>query len=236
MKIRCPRSECTSVKNPGPETRPIIRNGHYFRKSDSRWLQRFRCLCCGKQFSYSTYSASYFQKKRRLTRQLFLWINSSVSQRRCAENLRVNRKTLVRRYRFLAEQGRIEHRKWLNKNYLKQPLQLVQFDDLETSEHTKCKPLSVALAIDPETRKILSFQVSQMPAKGLLAQIALRKYGYRKDERGQGWDQLMKELTPFVKPEATWVSDQNPHYSKQLLRYFPRATHQTTKGGRGSSS
>jgi hypothetical protein len=126
----------------------------------------------------------------------------------------VNRKTLVRRYRYLAQQGRIEHKKWLKQNYGRQPLQLVQFDDLETSEHTKCKPLSVALAIDPKSRKILSFQVSQMPAKGPLARIAFRKYGYRKDERDQGWDQLMKELVPFVSPTSVWSSDQNPHYRK----------------------
>ena len=45
-------------------------------------------------------------------------------------------------------------------------LDYVQFDDLETSEHTKCKPLSVALAVDPKTRKILNFKVNQMLLQG----------------------------------------------------------------------
>ena len=111
---------------------------------------------------------------------------------------------------------------------------MIQFDDLETSEHTKCKPLSVALAIDPVNRKILSFQVSQMPAKGHLARFALQKYGYRKDERAEGWDKLMKDLKPLVAETVEFKSDENPHYPKFVSRHFPDATHITVKGGRGA--
>jgi hypothetical protein len=122
------------------------------------------------------------------------------------------------------------------ENYFDSKLDQIQFDDLETAEHTKCKPLSVSLAVDPKTRKILSFQVSQMPAKGLLAHVARRKYGYRKDERPQGWNQMMKDLIPFVQPNAVWRSDQNPHYPKFLFRHHPQAVHDPKKGGRGSIS
>jgi hypothetical protein len=61
-----------------------------------------------------------------------------------------------------------------------------EFDDMETFEHTKLKPLSVTLAVQYQTRRILGFQVSQMPAKGLLAQKAFEKYGYREDKRSEG--------------------------------------------------
>jgi transposase-like protein len=236
MKIRCPSSECISSPNPSPKLKPFIRNGAFFRKSDSRYVQRYRCQICGKQFSNATFSPEYFQKKRRLTHPLSLLLNSAVTQRRCAKILQVNLKTVVRRYRYLAQQGRTSHEKWRVENYRDKKLEVIQFDDLETSEHTKCKPLSVSLAVDPETRKILSFHVSQMPAKGLLAPIALKKYGYRKDERPVGWNQMMSELVPFVSPTATWKSDQNPHYPKHLFRHHPYATHETTKGGRGSVS
>jgi transposase-like protein len=236
MKIHCPRPECISSSLSSPKTKPFIRNGAFFRKSDSRSIQRYRCQSCGKQFSNSTFTPEYFQKRRRLTRPLFLLLNSSVTQRRCAKILQVNLKTVVRRYRYLAQQGRISQEKWRAENYSDKKLQVIQFDDLETSEHTKCKPLSVSLAVDPKTRKILSFQVSQMPAKGLLAPIAFKKYGYRKDERPVGWNQMMKDLVPFVSETATWKSDQNPHYPKYLFRHHPRAMHKTTKGGRGANS
>jgi hypothetical protein len=121
----------------------------------------------------------------------------------------------------------------LNK-YRQLPLGRVQFDDLETSEHTKLKPLSVALAVDPDTRKILGIQVSRMPARGIQAKIAFRKYGIRKDERRLGWNRLFKSLVPLVKPDSEFLSDQNPHYPAVLRAYFPMARHETTPGARGA--
>jgi transposase-like protein len=243
MKINCPRPDCSSHScqshsrsDPSPKFKPFIRNGVFFRKSDSRFIQRYRCQSCGKQFSNSTFSPEYFQKKRRLSRPLTLLLNSAVTQRRCAKILNVNLKTVVRRYRYLAQQGRLSHEKWRAENYADRKLAFIQFDDLETSEHTKCKPLSVSLAIDAETRKILSFQVSQMPAKGPLASLALKKYGFRQDERPVGWDLLMKDLVAFVSETAVWRSDKNPHYPKYLYRHHPKAVHETTKGGRGAIS
>jgi hypothetical protein len=157
-----------------------------------------------------------------------------MTQRRLALHLRVNRKTVVRKIRLFAEQERVNQESFLNSTYVKKPLTQVQFDDLETSEHTKCKPLSVSLAVDPITRKILKFKVSSMPAKGLLAQISRRKYGHRKDERSIGWNELMKELKPYVHPEADWTSDENPHYPAHLKRHHPQAKHIQVKGGRGA--
>jgi hypothetical protein len=160
-------------------------------------------------------------------------MNSSFTQRRAALDLRVTRKTIVRRYRYLAHQGRIQHQLWLKKNYRDQKLKFVQFDDLETSEHTKCKPLSVCLAVDPRTYQILSFQVSAMPARGHLAKFSREKYGYRKDKRSEGWNQMLSELQPFVEAQAVWKSDDNPHYPKHLKKFFPQAIHKPSKGGRG---
>jgi hypothetical protein len=138
----------------------------------------------------------YRQKKRKVNHPLKLLLSSGVSQRRAALLLRLNRKTVVRKFRFLAEEARREHALWLVQ-FKERPLTLVQFDDLETSEHTKCKPLSVALAVEPGTRKILGFQVSQMPPKGLLAKIARRKYGPRRDRRPEGWNlELPRQYRP----------------------------------------
>jgi hypothetical protein len=98
----------------------------------------------------------------------------------------------------------------------------------------KCKPLRVALAVEPKQRKIISFQVSQMPAKGKLAQVALRKYGPRKDKRPQGWERLMEDLKPHVKQDVVFTSDQNPHYPKHVYHHYPKATHHRVLGGRGA--
>jgi hypothetical protein len=120
--------------------------------------------------------------------------------------------------------------------YTHNPAIEIQFDDLETHEHTKCKPLSVALAVDAKTRKILGFQVSRMPAKGRLSKISLKKYSPRPDERARGWRDLLSSLKSYVTQTATITTDDNPHYPKMVQLHFPKAIHVRVKGGRGSST
>ena len=232
MKPECPESECLSRKD-GPKTRAFVRRGSYFRSSDGQWIPRYSCKLCGKFFSSATAGACYRQKKRKVNPILFSAYSSGLSQRRLAKNLKLNRKTVVRKLRFLAAQARLTHSEFLAQ-LSKTPLGSVQFDDLETSEHSKCKPLSVALAVDPQSRKILSYQVSQMPAKGLLARRAILKYGPRPDQRPVGWNKMFEELTPVIASNADFLSDENPHYPRHLKRHFPDCTHRTTPGGRGS--
>ena len=233
MQINCPNNQCAFQATLATQKRTVIKYGSFFRASDSRFIRRYFCKSCGKHFSKATFHPARFQKKRRINSKLRDLLCSGVSQRRAARILHVNPKTVVRSFRFLAKQARLEHKAWTN-SYGFQPLHFIQFDDLETSEHTKCKPLSLALAVDPKTRKILSFKVNTMPAKGLLAAKARRKYGYRKDKRPKGWDELMQELVPLAHKTATFTSDENPHYSKFLKKYYPKAKHIQVKGGRGS--
>jgi hypothetical protein len=189
-----------------------------------------------RSFSQATASACFGQKKRRLNIPIERLYASGVSQRRLALVLGTNQKTVVRKIRFLAGQARQEQARWRRDLALERPLVHVQFDDLETSEHTKCKPLSVALAVDPGTRKVLSYQVSRMPAKGLLKAIALRRYGPRKDERRFGWRRMMQELEPLVSPGATFQSDENPHYPNQLRHFFPAARHERFRSRRARAA
>lgn len=159
-----------------------------------------------------------------------------MSQRRLALFFGVSRRTVVRRIRFLALKEQLRHQDFLAENYLRQPLSQIEFDDLETSEHTKCKPLSVTLAVDPKTRKVLQFQVARMPAKGRLAKLARKKYGPRCDERPEQWESFFESLTPYVKPDAVWKSDENPHYPRHLKRHHPNSQHLQTPAGGGAIS
>ena len=143
----------------------------------------------------------------------------------------MSRLTIKRKLLFLGEQSQIELDHY-NQNHA--PAQIVEFDDLETFEHSKYKPLSITLAVEYKTRRILGFQVSQMPAKGKLARLALKKYGPRRDERALGRRKLFKKLVPLISPQALIKSDENPHYPADVKRYFPKATHQRHKGQRGS--
>jgi len=236
MKRRCPNISCFK----GPKTNAdelslklIVRKGYYYRRCDRRRITRYRCKKCGTQFSSSTHDQDYQQKRRDINPQVYELMCSGISQRRLAKVLQVNKKTIVRKFRLLADRSRQEHQKW-QIQYQDSPISHIQFDDLETSVQTKCKPVSVALAVHAKTQEILGFQVSQMPAKGLLSKIALKKYGYRKDERPKGWNELFKNLKTIALPNAYFESDENPHYPKHLKRHFKQATHERYPGARGA--
>ncbi len=234
MKITCPHPHCSPGSFSDLKKRPIVRNGSFLRRSDGRRISRFYCRVCLTYFSRATQRVDCYQKKRRFNFKIYRLYNSGVSQRRLALVLKLNRKTVVRKIRFLAEEERKKQKAFLDTHYRRKPLAQIQWDDLETSEHTKCKPLSVTLAVDPETRKILHFQVASMPAKGLLAEISRRKYGFRADERPKAWELLMRELSPYVREDCEWTSDDNPHYPRVLRKHYPKAVHTHVKGGRGA--
>ena len=233
MNPNCPKRSCSLSAKTGPKSNQVIRYGSFYRSSDSRKIGRYLCKCCGGTFSRATLSPGVWQKRRRITHPLKLLLSSGVTKSRAAVLLRADPKTIARRSQFLARESRKSHSRWL-KSLEARPIVSVQFDDLETFEHTKCKPLSVALVVEPDSRKIIGFQVSRMPAKGRLAKIARKKYPKRKDQRIQGWNRLMRRLTTVIASDAEWKSDDHPFYPKLLRLNYPQATHVTVRGGRGA--
>lgn len=160
-----------------------------------------------------------------------LLYSGGVSQREIARVEKLNRKTVARRLRFL---GSLALKNFEIENSLEDQCSEIEFDDMETFEHTKLKPLSVTLAVQYKTRRILGFQASQMPAKGLLAQKSLKKYGYREDKRSEGRRRLFEDLKPLIFDRSIIRSDSNPHYVEDVKRYFPNAFHDRVLGKRGA--
>lgn len=224
MSLRCPRNPCSKH----PNRTDIRRHGQYFRSSDSKYIERWFCKQCKKTFSRATTNPCFGQKKRRINTQVRIFLESGVSMRQIARKLRIHRITVARKRNFWSKQGVVQQQVLLKK-IKPHRLRLVQFDDLETFEHTKCKPLSVSLVVSMN-RQILSFKVSQMPCKGRLAKKARKKYGPRRDCRKQGWESLFSELRSKLREDVVILSDQNPHYPSVIKRYFPKSIHRTVRG------
>jgi hypothetical protein len=229
VKQNCPH--CIA-KNGSSELRArAVRAGWFRRKSDCKWVQRFRCLDCLKYFSTATFHPCFRQKKRHFNFSIFKNLSSSVSQRRIAKNLNLNRKTVVRKFLYLG----LRCNALLDEMNRMLPKAIeVQFDEMESIEHTKCKPLSIPLAVEQRSRRILGFQMARMPAKGKLAAIALKKYGKRIDERRAARARLLEQIAPFIEKDAILKSDQNPFYPAEVKTHLPSVTHVSFKGQRGS--
>lgn len=130
---------------------------------------------------------------------------------------------------FLAAQARLAHQRYLNAL---DKLDHLIFDEMESFEHSKLKPLSIPIFVTRK-RKILAADVAQMPAKGLIAEAARKKYGYRADHRPKVVQRLLTELKRHVSEDLQVLSDQNPKYPVWIKTQFPNATHEATKGRRG---
>jgi transposase-like protein len=230
MTPKCPQCQLHSASSEIQLLTKVICFGKFYRKSDQTLIQRYRCMNCRHTFSEATFSNCYSQKKRTMNAIIFQMLVSGVSQRRSALILKLNRKTIVRKF-ILMGMAALQILPLLNQKEKK--VQFMEFDDLETFEHSKCKPLSVILAVQSETRRILGFRVAQMPAKGKLVHLARKKYGPRKDERSKAREDLFNEIKDLIHPFADIKSDQNPHYNSSVKKHFPKATHHSFKGRRG---
>lgn len=233
--MNCPNCngsyQSTKSKNPNYS---VKKRGTFFRKSDSRTIQRFLCKRCEITFSTTLNDPARMQKKRRENAPLFSLLSSGISQRRAALILKINRKTVARKLQYLSGLAREELEHFLRKNNGR--FEAVQFDELQTIEHTKCKPLSVALAVTKHSRKILGVAVSKMPATGHLAKISRKKYGFRPDERRKGLNQLFMKINPALRKTVSLESDEHPYYLPVVNRHCPEGNYTQYKGEKGAIS
>ncbi|MCB0405994.1 MAG: hypothetical protein KDD51_14525, partial [Bdellovibrionales bacterium] len=64
--------------------------------------------------------------------------------RRCAKILNIHRTTVSRKMNFLAAQARLAHQRYLNAL---DKLDHLIFDEMESFEHSKLKPLSIPIFV-----------------------------------------------------------------------------------------
>lgn len=224
MKRVCPKCQSSS--------REHVRNGYFSRNGLRQPIQRYRCKLCKKEFSDATFQLRYRQRLRSINGKVEALLVTGTSLRDIARTLRINRKTAVRKFLYLSHKARLENKRRLRKLH---HITQVQFDDMESFEHTKLKPLSITIVVVKDYRFILGARVSRIPAKGLLAKRSRKKYGPREDGRKVQRDQLLAELKTkaVISPGAIFETDEHPHYARSIREGFPDSVHLQYKGRRG---
>ena len=211
------------------ETR-VIKKGWFYRKTAANQArQRYFCFECEKNFSAGTGTLSYRQHRPELDRQLFNLVISGVSQRRCSRLLGTTQKTVERKIVRMATFANAFHSDFLSRMA---PVTTATFDDMETFEHSKCKPVSITVAVEDKTRFIIAARASQMSAKGRLAKIALKRYGYRRDKRKKGLAFALSEVARVGVADLILKSDMCPRYPKVVRQVIPRAKHEVHRSRR----
>ena len=102
----------------------------------------------------------------------------------------------------------------------------------QSLEHTKCKPLSVAMAVSKINEKFLGFKVMYQPP-GTWPRFH-EKIWARPDHRKAGLTDLFNDLSHFLSPTITVSSDECSFYNGVVRQYFPKAIVNQHTGKKGS--
>jgi transposase-like protein len=226
--VCCPTPSCRSRTH--VHSNSISLNGTYFRKRDERNVSMYFCRQCGKHFSEATSEAIYRQKRPDINKPVRNLLMSGTSERRTAKLLGVNRKTVAKRVIFLGIEAQKAHLRDLTAT---PHARYIHTDEMETFEHTKCKPLSIPVVVEATSRRILAVEVAVMPAKGPLAKISRARYGFRRDDRIGVMEQMLRDIAPFLTPGVHIRSDKCPRYPGIIRKTLPGAKHQAFLSRRG---
>ena len=194
--------------------------GYFRTRYNHQPVPRYRCRECGKYFSSHTFRHTYRQTRPDLNRSIFELLCSGVTQRRIAKLLRCDRKTVARKLLFLSQYFGEMHFQEVRKGNLQ--FAQAQFDEMESFEHTRLKPLTIALAVSGNGEKILGAKVAPIVYKGRLAKLAFKKYGKREDKGAEARSSVLESVATCLAkaPIAVVTSDAKPSYRPAIGHAF----------------
>jgi transposase-like protein len=200
----------------------FIKKGYYTTKHNHQPVPRYKCKDCHANFSSHSNRETFGQHRPDLNQQIFELASSSVTMRRIAIVAKCSRLTVERKLIFIAEQARLSHEQFLSQKI--NETKSVHFDEMETYQHTKCKPLSIALAVDNESGDIIDAQVAKMRCKGKLATISANKYPeWNTDNRKEASLRVIHTIKKMSCEDVVVISDGKKVYPDIIHAVLPMA-------------
>lgn len=221
---RCPRLQCEAHARPFDGF--FVRDGSYLPRGRAHAVPRFRCRSCHRGFSRQSFRVDYRQKKPYLNAACLRLFISCVGQRQAARVLQVARRTIERRFRWLASHAEAFHGNRLRGAELAGPFQL---DELESFEANRYQPVTVPVLIDRRTFFVVATAVGPLRRKGRMTSLQrLRRrrheetHGRRPTHSARAVHEVLARLKPIVDPGRPCVleSDRKPLYERLGRRMF----------------
>ena len=222
----CPTPDCVHRDGPADAERRYgtavwyTKYGYFYRKDGRYKVPRYQCRACGKVFSAQTFAPTHGQHKATVNKSVFKLLASGVTLRRTGRLVGITKDTVMAKLQWLADQAWKVHKWKLLTGALK--TSYMQFDELLTYEHTKMKPLSVAVAVRPKTGEIIDFDVATVPAFGRIANRSVEKYGFRPDTRQSARASVFGSMAFAAKTGATLRTDDTSAYVGLFNIYLKR--------------
>jgi len=222
---RCPYPSCPQHRL--PDRWFAVRAGRYFPLCRNHPVQRFRCRGCRRTFSRQTFRADYRQKKPHLNAACLRLMVSCVGLRQAAQVLQVARRTIERRFDWLARHASNWHVNRLDGALLEGPFQL---DELESFEANRYQPVTVPVLIDRSSLFIVATEVGALRRKGVMTASQRRRraeheriHGRRPSQSPRAVHAVLTWLRHLVDPRMPVIldSDHKPLYGLLGHRLFP---------------
>ncbi len=222
----------------------VIKNGFFVRDTGHYGkIQKYYCKECKHHYSEQTGTLTYRERKGHMTQPVMRVAMEAVSQRGISRLLGIDPKTVARKIVRLGTVAKEllqvrEPSDLVNEKGEKKGTGIVDvaiFDEMETFEHTKMKPLSIMVGVTHPQRQILAVDVCLMPAKGPQAEKSREIYGSRPDGRRDMLEKGLKDIKRLCPGLKTIISDKCPRYPGLVKEIFTdKVQHLTFKGRRGA--
>jgi transposase-like protein len=143
------------------------KQGYYTPKHNHQPVPRYRCRMCGAGFSARTFSDTYRQHRPELNIWVYAVLCSGMTFRRTARVFKASRNTVTAKFHWLAGKARRLHVKALHS--YRSDGKVVEFDEMESYQASRLNMLSISMAVEDKTQRILDARVALMRPKGQLA-------------------------------------------------------------------
>jgi hypothetical protein len=201
-----------------------VRDGFYRPLCRSHPVPRFRCRLCGRGFSRQTFRADRRQKKPFINAACLDLMVACVGLRQAARVLRVARRTVERRFAWLARHAADFQANRLAGARISGPFQL---DELESFEANRYQPVTVPVLIERSSLFIVATAVGPLRRKGRLTptQRLLRAeheavHGRRPSQSRRAVHEVLVRLRNVAVAPIVLESDQKPLYGRLGTEIF----------------
>jgi hypothetical protein len=217
-----------------------VRCGTRRRQRDGRRIPTFLCRRCGRRFSSTTFTTTYWLKRPELLAAIAGLANEGAALRQIARTLGTTHATVSRHLVRLDRHGLLFHFAHLPGCQIREPLVV---DGFESYAHSQFFPLHVNLAVGAETWNLYFFTLAPLRRKGAMTPGQKRKRAELEHRCGRpnpqavelGMTALLKPLLPRLAGHTLHLhSDDHPAYPRALarlrrtVRACPRFVHHVT--------
>lgn len=180
--IKCPHCESQNNKKKG------------FMKTKRGKTQVYQCKDCNKKFTKRTGTINYRKRKQHLRDEITRKYCERMSLRGIARTSNASYPTIVKYFRENSELARQANKKRIATKDL--VTSYVEFDQLETYEHTRKKPVGIQISIRHKTGEIISAKAGYIPVRALSVS---KSYSTEWNRQAQNSTHILKMLNETKK-------------------------------------